>query len=70
MDYPQSLDYAYHCVFFLSTERHSILWAAKLTQHIYFKDILTSKFGSKDLLLWKKGYSFVSTENANLSIPS
>ena len=35
----------------LSTERHFIVWAAKLNQPIYFKDILISEFGSKDLLL-------------------
>ena len=43
----------------LSTERHFIVWAAKLHQHIYFKSILTSKFESKDMLLWKRGFVFV-----------
>ena len=28
----------------LSTERHFIVWAAKLNQHTYYKDIMTSKF--------------------------
>ena len=28
----------------LSTERHFIVWAAKLNHHIYFKGILTSEF--------------------------
>ena len=54
----------------LSTERHFIVWAAKLNQHIYNKGILTSKFGPKDLLLWKRVSSFVSTEDENLWIPS
>ena len=34
-----------------STARHFIVWAAKLNQPMYFKDFLTSKFGSKNLLL-------------------
>ena len=38
----------------LSTERHFIVWAAKLNQHVYYKGIITSKFGSKDMLLWKE----------------
>ena len=44
--------------------------AAKLNQHIYFKGILNSKFESKDILLWKRGYSFVFTEDENLCIAS
>ena len=50
----------------LSTERHFIVWAAKLNHYIYFKGILITKFGSKDLLLWKRGSAFVSTEDENL----
>ena len=46
----------------LSTKRHFIIWTAKLNQHIYFKGIMTSEFGSKNLLLWKRGSSFVYTE--------
>ena len=49
---------------FLTAERHLILGTAKLNQHTYFKDFLTSKFGSKDMLLWKR--DFVSTEDDNL----
>ena len=37
----------------LSTERHLIVQAAKINQHICFKGFLTSKFGSQDILLWK-----------------
>ena len=38
----------------LTAERHLIIRAAKLNQH---KGILkTSKFGSKDMLLWNRGY--------------
>ena len=47
----------------LSTERHFIVQAAKLNQHICFKGFLTSKFGSMDMLLWKRGSSFVSIGN-------
>ena len=52
---------------FLTTERHLILGAAKLNQH---KGILTSKFGFKNMLLWKRGSAFVFTEDENLWIPS
>ena len=41
--------------------------AVKVNQH---KGILTSKFGSKDMLLWKRGSAFVSTGNESLWIPS
>ena len=53
-----------------STQRHFIVWAAKLNQHIYFKGIWTSEFGSTELLLWKRVSSFVSTEDENLWISS
>ena len=52
---------------FLTTKKHLILGAAKLNQH---KGILTSKFGSKDMLHWKTGSAFVSTEDENMWIPS
>ena len=51
----------------LSTERHFTVWTAKLNQH---KGILISKFESKDMLLWKRGSSFVFTEDENLWIAS
>ena len=54
----------------LSTERHFIVWAIKLNHQVYYKGILTSKFGSKDMLLWKRSFSFVSTEDENLCNPS
>ena len=50
----------------LSTERHFIVWAAKLNQNVYYKRILISKFESKDVLLLKRGFSFVSTEDESL----
>ena len=52
---------------FLTAERHLFLGAAKLDQH---KGTLTLKFGSKDMLLWKRGSDFASTEDENLWIPS
>ena len=58
-----------YCVFFEffdCTQRNFIVWAAKLNQHICFKGIMTSKFGSNDMLLLKTGSSFVSTEDENL----
>ena len=54
----------------LNAEKHFIIWAAKLNQHVYYKDILTSKFGSKDMMLWKRGSSFVFTEDETLWIAS
>ena len=34
----------------LNTERHFIVWVAKLNQYVYYIGIMTSKFGSKDML--------------------
>ena len=47
--------YYYLTVKELSTERHFIIWAVKINQHICSKGIMTSKFVSKDVLLWKRG---------------
>ena len=47
---------------FLTGERHLITGTAK-------KGILTLNYGSKDMLLWKRGSVFVSTEDENLWIP-
>ena len=47
----------------LSTERHFIVWAAKLNQHGYYKGIMTSTFGFKDMLFWKRGSFLVFTED-------
>ena len=53
----------------LSKERYFIVWAAKLNHHFSYKGIMTSKFGCKDMLLWKRG-SLVSTVDENLWIAS
>ena len=55
----------------LSTERHFIVWAAKLNHHgYYYKGIMISEFGSKDIILWKRDSSFVFTEDKTLWIAS
>ena len=53
----------------LITERHFIIWAAKLNPNGYHKGIMTSEFGSKDMLLWR-GSSFVFTKDETLWITS
>ena len=47
-----------------------ILNAAVLIQHIYFENALTSKFRSKDMLLWRRGFAFVFTGSERLWIHS
>ena len=54
----------------LNTERYFIVWAAKLIQHVCSKGIMTSRFGSKNMMLWKRGSSFVFTEDETLWIAS
>ena len=54
----------------LNTKRHFIMWVAKLIQHICYTDILTSGCGSKNMMLWKGGSSFVFTEDETLWIAS
>ena len=44
-----------------------VLGFTKLNQH---KGNLTSKFGSKEMLHWKRDSAFVSTEDENLCIVS
>ena len=53
----------------LSTERHLTIWAGKANQHVYYKSILTSKFGSKNIMPWKSGSSFVFIDET-LCFPS
>ena len=47
----------------LSTERHFIVWAAKINQHYY-----DFRIWPKDMMLWKRGSSIVFTEDENLWI--
>ena len=43
-----------------AAKRHLIINAAELIQHIYFENALTSKLKSKNMLLWRRGFAFVS----------
>ena len=49
-----------------AAKRHLIINAAGLIQHIYFENALTSKFNSKGMLLWRRGFAFVSKGNKRL----
>ena len=51
-----------------AAKRHLITNAAGLIQHTYFENALISKFKSKDMLLWRRNFAFVSTENERLWI--
>ena len=53
-----------------TTKRHLIINIAGLIQPIYFENALISKFKSKDMLLWRRDFAFVSTENERLWIYS
>lgn len=53
----------------LSTERHFIIWAARLDQNGHLNG-MTSGFGSKNMMLWKRVSSFVFTEDETLWIAS
>ena len=44
--------------------------AAELTQDRYFENTLASKLKSKGMLLWRRDFVFVSTENERLWIYS
>ena len=51
--------------------RHGIVTGtAELHQPISFRSALTLKWKSKNILLWEKGYGFVSTANERLWIHS
>ena len=51
-------------------KRYLFINAAELIQDRYFENTLTSEFGSKDMILWKGGSSFVFTEDETLWIAS
>ena len=53
-----------------AAKRYLLINAAKLIQDRYFENTLTSEFGSKDMILWKGGSSFVFTEDETLWIAS
>ena len=53
-----------------AAEIHLIINAVGLIQPIYFRNALTSKSKSKDMLHWRRGFAFVSTGNERLWIYS
>ena len=53
-----------------TAKRHLIINAAGLIQHRYFENVLTSKFTSKGMFLWRRSFAFVSTGNEKLWIHS
>ena len=53
-----------------AVKRYLLINAAELTQDMYFENTLTSKLKSKDMLLWRSDFAFVSTGNERLWIHS
>ena len=51
-------------------KRHLLINAAELIWDRYFKNTLASKLKSKGMLLWRRDFAFVSTENERLWIYS
>ena len=51
-------------------KRHLLINAAELIQNRYFENTLASKLKSKGMLLWRRDFAFVSTENERLWIHS
>ena len=51
-------------------KRHLLINAAELIQDRYFENTLASKLKSKGMLLWRRDFAFVSTENERLWIHS
>ena len=53
-----------------AAKRYLLINAAELTQDRYFENTLASKLKSKGILLWRRDFVFVSTENERLWIYS
>ena len=53
-----------------TAKRYLLINATELTQDRYFKNTLASKLKSKGMLLWRRDFAFVSTENERLWIYS
>ena len=51
-------------------KRHLLINAVELIQDRYFENTLASKLKSKGMLLWRRDFAFVSTENKRLWIYS
>ena len=53
-----------------AAKKYLLINAAELIQDMYFKNTLASKLKSKGMLLWRRDFAFVSTENERLWIYS
>ena len=53
-----------------AAKRYLLINAAELIQDRYFENSLASKLKSKGMLLWRRDFAFVSTENERLWIYS
>ena len=53
-----------------AAKRYLLINAAELIQDRYFENTLASKLKSKGMLLWRRGFAFVSTGNERLWIYS
>ena len=53
-----------------ATKRYLFINAAELIKDRYFENTLASKLKSKGMLLWRRDFSFVSTESERLWIYS
>ena len=53
-----------------TAKRYLFINAAELIQDRYFENTLNSKLKSKCMLLWRRDFAFVSTENERLWIYS
>ena len=54
-----------------AAERHWIIEkSSELNQLVHFKDVLTSQWKPGDMLLWERVFTFVSTGEEKLWIPS
>ena len=53
-----------------AAKRHLFINAAKLIQDRYFENTLASKLKSKGMLLWRRDFAFVYTENERIWIYS
>ena len=49
-----------------AAKRYLLINAAELIQDRHFEDTLASKLKSKGMLLWRRDFPFVSTENERL----
>ena len=53
-----------------AAKRYLLINAAELIQDRYFENTFASKLKSKGMLLWRRDFAFVSTENERLWIYS